>query len=70
MEENYKKRDTLAILAYLRGKEKVEVKSIMERSGAESLRVYPILMELSLSRRLRIDEENDFGAPVVVTLIK
>lgn len=67
--EDYKKKDAAAILAYLEGKKAVSVDDIVSYSGAEKLRVYPIVIELNLAGRLRVDEVTGDGAPKVVTLI-
>ena len=71
MEEqiDYKKRDLATILAYLEGKEQVEVCRIFEECDVEKLRVYPILMELMLDGRLKILKESTLGAPEVVRLV-
>lgn len=66
---NYKERDIASIVAYLKGKEHVEVSNIEAESGAEKLRVYAIVFELMLAGRLRVDQNNPFGSPKVVTLL-
>jgi hypothetical protein len=67
--ENYKQRDREAILSYLKGKDAVTVADIKEYSGAEWLRVYPILTELELEGKLKVLEQSELGSPISVTLI-
>ena len=40
----------------------------MEQSGAEPLRIYPLLFELAQEKIIRIVEENAWGAPTKVEL--
>ena len=47
MGPNYKKQDREQILAYLKAHPISSVEAIMEESGAEPVRVYPILFELN-----------------------
>lgn len=68
--ENMKKKDTAAIIAFLKGKGVVPVARIMAESGAETLRVYPILLELKFAGRLQVHEETERGAPATVSLIE
>lgn len=67
--ENYKQRDREAILSYLQGKEAVTINDIKENSGAEWLRVYPILTELELEGKLKVLEQSELGSPILVMLI-
>ena len=68
--ENYKIFDTQAIVAYLeQAGGVVAVADIIEHSGANRLRVYPILMELYLEERLEVVEQTDLGGFVNVRLI-
>lgn len=55
-------------MAYLKGKETVEVKDIMAEAGAEALRVYPLLAELHVTGMLDILEFEDMGSPKTVIL--
>ena len=47
MNPNYKKQDREYILAYLKAHPFSSVDAIMEESGAEPVRVYPLLFELN-----------------------
>lgn len=68
--ENYKTLDTKAITDYLgQNNEGAYVADIKKHSGANNLRVYPILMELYLEGRLEVLEETDLGGFVKVRLI-
>lgn len=68
--ENYKILDTKAIIAYLeQAGDVVAVADIIEHSGANRLRVSPILMELYLDERLEVVEQTDLGGFVKVKLI-
>ena len=49
-----------------RGGSEVPVEDIMEHSGAERLRVYPILFEMEQASWLEVTSEGELGAPVSV----
>lgn len=69
MDTDYKHRDTLLILRYLRQhKEGTSVDAILKCSGAEKLRVYPALFELEQDGRLEVLEREVLGAPRQVRL--
>ncbi len=66
---NYHKKDTEAILAYLRSKEGVvEVSDIIDSSGANKLRVHPILFELTAQGIVEVVRESEFGSAESVRL--
>ena len=65
---NYKQLDRDKILSYLQTHPISTVDAIMKDSGAERLRVYPILFELRQEGIIRIIEESGWGAPVKVEL--
>ena len=67
---NYKLLDTRRILSYLSAAypDPVEVEAIVCNSGAERLRVYPILFELEQEGRVEVVERELLGAPRVVRL--
>ena len=44
------------------------IDAIMEESGAEPVRVYPILFELNQEKKIRVLEETGWGAPLRVEL--
>lgn len=67
---NYKEQDRKAILDYLAGKGEVEVAKVMEESGANRLRVYPILFELTQEGLIRITHDTELGAPERVEMCK
>ena len=67
---NYKQQDRERILSYLNTQPVCTVDAIIQESGAERLRVYPILFELSLEKRIRVVEESEWGAPVKVELMR
>ena len=61
---NYKAQDRERILTYLtqcRGV--VSVEALIAQSGAEPLRVYPLLFELRQEGLIEIVEEDEYGAP-------
>ena len=68
METNYKKLDRDRVLLYLKEHRVSTVDAIVEESGAESLRIYPLLFELAQEKIIRIVEENAWGAPLKVEL--
>ena len=65
---DYKALDIQKIKTFIKahGDAVVTVKDIMEQSGAEKLRVYPILFELEQDSWLEVIEESELGAPVSV----
>ena len=68
-EVDFKAQDRKIILEYLKkaGME-VAVDALINESGAERLRVYPILFELVQERLVSVVSEDDLGAPVCVKL--
>ena len=62
---NFKEQDRKHILEYLKGKAEVHVDDIMENSGAERLRVYPIIFEEVMAGYVVVVKESDTGAPVI-----
>lgn len=66
---NYKERDRKAILDYLGAQEgEVMVAHILTDSGADRLRVYPLLFELEQEGLVTVTKENDLGTPETVRL--
>ena len=63
---NYKQQDRDKILSYLQTHSVSTVDDIVNQSGAERLRVYPILFELRQEKIIQILEESEWGAPVKV----
>ena len=68
METNYKQLDRNRVLLYLKEHGESTVDAIVEQSGAEPLRIYPLLFELAQEKIIRIVEENAWGAPLKVEL--
>ena len=68
METNYKQLDRNRVLHYLKEHGVSSVDAIVEQSGAEPLRIYPLLFELAQEKLIRIAEENAWGAPLKVVL--
>lgn len=68
MQANYKQQDFNKILSYLKENSISSVDAIIQESGAEPLRVYPILFELIQEKVIRVVEETGWGAPVRVEL--
>ena len=65
---NYKQQDRERILSYLETHPISTIDAIIQESGAERLRIYPILFELSQEKIIRMVEETEWGAPVKVIL--
>lgn len=64
--ENYKLKDIEAMMAYMKGKEYVNVEDMIRESGAEELRVYPIIAELSAKGVIEIVERDKMGAAITI----
>lgn len=67
---NYKQQDRQRILAYLEAHPTTTVETILKESGADRLRVYPLLFELNQENRIQITEESEWGAPTAVKIKK
>lgn len=69
--ENYKEIDKKAIMAYLeKFPDGVLVSDIMANAGADRMRVFPILFEYYLDKKLEVLEETELGGFVKVKLAK
>lgn len=68
MQSNYKQLDRERILSYLKANPISSVDAVIEHSGAEKLRVYPILFELNQEKIIHVVEETEWGAPMKVML--
>ena len=64
-----KHQDRDKILAYLKNHLVCTVGDIILESGAERLRVYPILFELCQEKKIKVLKEAEWGAPVRVVII-
>lgn len=70
-EMDYKEIDRKLILEYIEKQGgQCPVQDIIKNSGAEKLRVYPILFEEVQSARLTVLEEESFGSPKIVKLLR
>lgn len=67
---NNNEKDMVAIVNYLQGRGAVEVEEILEQSGAERLRVYPILFELEQEGLIEVVEREAPGGTKKVTYVK
>ena len=70
MQTNHKQLDLNRILLYLQSHPISTVEAIVQESGAEPLRVYPLLFELAQEKKIRIVEETTWGAPLKVELMR
>ena len=68
MPTNYKQLALNRILLYLQSHPISTVEAIVQESGAEPLRVYPLLFELAQAKKIRIVEETGWGTPLKVEL--
>lgn len=68
--ENKKEQDRKRIYDFMKGKVEVHVIDIKRYSGADALRVYPILFEEELSGYVRVIQRDSLGAPIIVSLIE
>ena len=67
---NYKEQDRKKILDFLRSNGgTATVDELLTKSGAEKLRIYPILFEEFHAGHITFLEEEHYGAPKVVRLI-
>ena len=65
---NFKEQDRKKILDFMKGRAEVMVHDIINNSGSDRLRVYPILFEEVQRCRVRVIKEDWLGAPEIVTL--
>lgn len=71
MATDYKHRDTLLILPYVRlYPNGTSVAAILQHSSAGHLRVYPALFELEQDGRLEVLEREVLGAPILIRKIQ
>ena len=68
MDTNYKQLDRDHVLLYLKGHGVCTVDAIVEQSGAEPLRIYPLLFELAQEKVIGIVEASAWGVPLKVEL--
>ena len=68
-EDSYKQQDRERILSFISNQGgSALVEEVMEQSGAEPLRVYPLLFELRQEGLLAYEEEEEYGSPKRVRL--
>lgn len=63
-----KEKDRELILDYLKNNGEVSVQNVIDNSGADRLRVYPILYEEILKGIVIVLKEESLGAPSVISL--
>ena len=69
-EDSYKQQDRERILSFISSQGgNALVEAIIEQSGAEPLRVYPLLFELRQEGLLAYEEEEEYGSPKRVRLM-
>lgn len=67
--DNLKEQDRKKILDFMKGRAEVMVYDILKHSGANRMRVYPILFEEEMKGRVRVIRTHGMGAPEIVTLV-
>ena len=69
-EDSYKSQDRERILSFISSQGgRALVEEVMERSGAEPMRVYPLLFELRQEGLLAYEEAEEYGSPKRVRLV-
>lgn len=69
MSENFKELDRKKIMDYVASREgEVAVEQILSESGAEKVRVYPIIFEEVQAGHLEVTESEPMGAPRLVRI--
>ena len=67
-ENNFKEQDRKLILEFLKGKAEVHVSDLIAYSGAEKMRVYPILFEEVQAGYIMVTKANSLGTPEIIAL--
>ena len=68
---NYKELDRKSLIKYLEDNRGiVKVQDLMDNSGANQLRVFPLLFELTREGVIEVLEEDNLGAPEKIRLLK
>ena len=65
---NFKEQDRKLILEFLKGKAEVHVSDLIAYSGAEKMRVYPILFEEVQAGYIMVTKANFLGTPEIIAL--
>ena len=66
--KTYKDQDRKKILEFMKGKAEVYVEDIERRSGAEKLRIFPILFEGEMQGYIKVITRSGLGTPEIVAL--
>ena len=66
--ENLKEVDRKKIIDYMKGRAEVMVQDIIDNSGADKLRVYPLLFEEAQNGHVKVIKEGYWGNPEIVAL--
>lgn len=66
---DHKEMDRKRVLDFMRGRAEVMVYDIIKNSGADRLRVYPLLLEEVQRGHVRVIQHGQMGAPEIVALI-
>lgn len=69
VEKDNKQQDRDKILTYLSSHRLCTVDEIKDKSGADTLRIYPILFELATEGMIEITQETGWGAPTEVIFL-
>lgn len=67
---NHKLQDRQRILSFLEAHPVTTVEAITRESGANRLRIHPLLFELAQENIIQVVEESGWGAPTAVKLKK
>jgi hypothetical protein len=69
--QRYKALDMMRVSAYVHGRrDEVPVEDIRKHSGAEVLRIFPILFELEQAELIEVVRRDIFGAPLSVRSLR
>ena len=67
--DDSKEHDRDCIIGFMKGRAEVMVYDILNNSGAEKMRVYPIIFEEIHRGRIRVIKDGKMGTPLIVALI-
>lgn len=67
--DNLKEVDRKRIIDYMKGRAEVMVQDIIDNSGADKLRVYPLLFEEAQNGHVKVVKEGYWGNPEIVSLV-
>ena len=67
LDVDYKEIDRDLIIKYIKSKSGViSVENLIAESGANKLRIYPLLIELEQQGTIKVTKQDMFGAPVEI----